>query len=116
MISHRSLKVAVENAKDRDFSGGENMKAAIVYQARIVAGLFEQEGVTFPEFLLWARLEQAHRMLSALRFSGRTVASIAYTAGFGDLSSFNRAFRKHYGMTPSDVRAAARRRRREPDS
>ncbi|RVC16943.1 AraC family transcriptional regulator, partial [Mesorhizobium sp. M7A.F.Ca.AU.002.02.1.1] len=27
--------------------------------------------------------------------------------GFNDLSYFNRAFRRRYGATPSDVRAAA---------
>jgi AraC-like DNA-binding protein len=40
----------------------------------------------------------------------RSIASIAYHAGFGDLSYFNRVFRKRYGMTPSDARAAARQR------
>lgn len=30
--------------------------------------------------------------------------SIAFDAGFGDLSTFNCAFRRHFGATPSDVR------------
>jgi transcriptional regulator GlxA family with amidase domain len=47
---------------------------------RFVSKLFEQEGITFSEFLLSARLEQAHWMLSDPQFNGRTVASIAYTA------------------------------------
>jgi AraC-like DNA-binding protein len=34
---------------------------------------------------------------------------VAYEAGFGDLSYFNRTFRRRYGATPSDVREAARR-------
>jgi AraC-like DNA-binding protein len=33
-------------------------------------------------------------------------------AGFGDLSTFNREFRRRYGATPSDVRAAAHERGR----
>lgn len=33
-----------------------------------------------------------------------TVSSIAYEAGFGDLSHFNRCFRRHYGLTPREVR------------
>ncbi|MGA2057754.1 MAG: AraC family transcriptional regulator [Bradyrhizobium sp.] len=32
------------------------------------------------------------------------VADIAQSCGFGDLSYFNRAFRRRYGMTPSDTR------------
>jgi AraC-like DNA-binding protein len=35
------------------------------------------------------------------------VSSIALDAGFGDISYFNRAFRRRYGATPSDVRAQA---------
>jgi len=34
---------------------------------------------------------------------------VAFDAGFGDLSYFNRVFRRRFGATPSDVRAAARR-------
>jgi AraC-like DNA-binding protein len=44
-------------------------------------------------------------MLADPRFSDRTVGSLASEAGFGDLSYFNRSFRRVYGMTPSDVRA-----------
>jgi AraC-like DNA-binding protein len=33
-----------------------------------------------------------------------TISAIAFDAGFGDLSYFNRAFRRHYGETPSAVR------------
>jgi AraC-like DNA-binding protein len=91
--------------------------AAVAARHRIsprhLGRLFEREGITFSGFLLSARLEQAHLMLSDKQFNGCTVASIAYAAGFGDLSYFNRAFRKRYGMTPSDVREAARRGRRE---
>jgi AraC-like DNA-binding protein len=32
----------------------------------------------------------------------------AFAAGFGDVSYFYRAFRRRYGMLPSDVRAQAR--------
>jgi AraC-like DNA-binding protein len=76
--------------------------------------LFEPEGITFSEFLLSARLDRARRMLADPGSGERTIASIAYHAGFGDLSYFNRTFRKRYGMTPSEARVAARRDRGEP--
>jgi len=46
-------------------------------------------------------------MLTDQRWSDRTVSSVAFDAGFGDLSYFNRAFRRRYGATPSDIRKKA---------
>jgi AraC-like DNA-binding protein len=76
---------------------------------RQVQRLFETEGTTFSEFMLGQRLIRAHRMLVNPRFADRAVSVVAYEAGFGDLSYFNRTFRRRYGAAPSDVRAAARR-------
>ena len=76
---------------------------------RHVQMLFESEGTTFSQFLLDQRLASARRMLSNPLLAGRTISTIAYDAGFGDLSHFNRAFRRRYGETPSDVRARSRR-------
>jgi AraC-like DNA-binding protein len=77
---------------------------------RYVQMLFESEGTTFSRFLIDQRLARAHRMLSDPRLAERTISVVAYEAGFGDLSHFNRAFRGRYGETPSDVRSSARRR------
>jgi AraC-like DNA-binding protein len=71
---------------------------------RHVQMLFESEGTMFSRFLLDQRLACAHRMLSNPLLADRTISTIAYEAGFGDLSHFNRAFRRRYGETPSDVR------------
>jgi AraC-like DNA-binding protein len=76
---------------------------------RYVQMLFEGEGLTFSQFLLDQRLNRAHRMLSDPGAAGRSITTIAYDAGFGDVSYFNRAFRRRYGESPSDVRASARR-------
>jgi AraC-like DNA-binding protein len=45
--------------------------------------------ITFAEFLRSQRLALAYRILSDTRFAERSVSSIAYEAGFGDLSNFN---------------------------
>jgi len=74
--------------------------------------LLEAEGITFSEFVLRQRLIRAHRLLADPRLLDRSISTVAYDVGFGDLSYFNRTFRKLYGATPSDVRAAARRERR----
>jgi len=77
-----------------------------------VRKLFEGDGTTFTEFILTQRLTRAHRMLGDPRFAGSTISAIAYDVGFADLSYFNRVFRRCYGITPSDVRANARREKR----
>jgi len=74
-----------------------------------VRKLFDSEGTSFTRFVLGERLARAHRLLSDPRLADRTIAALALEAGFGDLSYFNRAFRRRYGASPSDVRAAARR-------
>lgn len=76
---------------------------------RYIQQLFETEGTTFTEFLRNGRLELAFRRLDE-GVTGESVAEIAFECGFADLSNFNRAFRRRYGVTPSDVRADAMRK------
>jgi len=66
--------------------------------------LFESEGTSFSEFVLTRRLVRANRVLTDQRFADRTIASIAFACGFGDLSYFNRTFKRLYGASPSDIR------------
>jgi len=77
---------------------------------RYVQMLFEQEGTTFSQYVIGQRLTRAYRMLTDPRFADRSITSVAFDAGFGDLSYFNRAFRRCYGGTPSEIRAEAARR------
>jgi AraC-like DNA-binding protein len=72
---------------------------------RYLQRLFEADGKTFSSFLTEQRLKRAHRMLREPDFAERPVSSIAYDVGFGDLSYFNRCFRRAYGATPSNVRS-----------
>jgi AraC-like DNA-binding protein len=74
--------------------------------ARYVQLLFENEGTTLTEFVRNARLKRAYRMLIDPCLADRTISAIAFDTGFSDLSYFNRVFRRRFGETPSDVRAA----------
>jgi AraC-like DNA-binding protein len=94
---------------------GDLSVAAVAARHRITPRylhkLFENEGLTFSAFVLGQRLVRAHRMLSDPRFADRTISSVAYGVGFGDLSYFNRAFRRQYAGTPTEIREAAVRGR-----
>jgi AraC-like DNA-binding protein len=63
------------------------------------------EGTTFTEYVLSQRIVRARRMLTDPRLAGEKISTVAYDCGFADLSYFNRAFRRHCGAAPSDVRA-----------
>jgi AraC family transcriptional regulator len=58
-------------------------------------------GMTPYQFVLTIRIRRA-----ALRLvrTSETVASIAFDAGFGDLSTFNKRFRELFGVSPSAYR------------
>ena len=72
--------------------------------ARYLHKLFEDEEITYSRFVLDRRLALAYRTLRQPRSATWTISSIAYDAGFGDLSYFNRTFRRRYGETPTSVR------------
>jgi len=72
-----------------------------------VRALFNKEGTTFGDYLLEQRLDYVHRKLGDPRYADYQISDIVFEAGFGDLSYFNRTFRRRYGMTPSDVREGA---------
>ena len=69
--------------------------------------LFESEGTTYSAYVLAQRQARVHRKLSDPRFNARTISSLAFDAGFRDLSHFNHAFKRRYGVTPTDVRRKA---------
>jgi AraC-like DNA-binding protein len=101
----RAIKADIaKNLTSRDLSL-DTVAARHGITSRYVSMLFDGDATTFSEFVVAQRLHRAHRMLTDPRFSDRTVSSLASDSGFGDLSYFNRCFRRRYGATPSDVRA-----------
>lgn len=113
---HRGLRAARLRAIKTDIA--DNLSGAVSAGAiaarhrvtpRYVHKLFESEGMTLSRYVLQRRLACVHRLLSDPRHGATPIATLAYSAGFGDLSTFNREFRQRYGGTPSDVRQAARR-------
>lgn len=70
--------------------------------------LFNRDGMTCRNFVLNQRLEHAYRRLVDPRHANKRISAIAFESGFGDLSYFNRSFRQHYDMTPSEARAIGR--------
>jgi AraC-like DNA-binding protein len=75
---------------------------------RYVHLLFEQTGMSFSRFVNEERLKRAMAMLLDPACAEMKVGEIAFAVGFGELTTFNRAFRRRYGDTPSAVRRGRR--------
>lgn len=75
---------------------------------RYVQRLFESAGTTFTDYVLAQRLAFAYQRLTDPLHADVKISTIALDAGFGDLSYFNRTFRRRYGVAPSELRATVR--------
>lgn len=75
--------------------------------ARYVQRLFEREGTSFGQYLRDLRLDFVRAQIEA--GDDRTISTIAFDIGFGDLSHFNKGFRQRFGATPTEIRAQALR-------
>lgn len=100
------LSAIAARAGDPAF-GVEAAAATLGVTARYVQQVLAETGATFSEHLSDQRLRTAWQLLTDPRGRGEKIATVAFECGFGDLSTFNRAFRRRFGETPMAVRGAA---------
>jgi AraC-like DNA-binding protein len=98
----------LRNLLNRDLSTAD-VCAQHGISPRYLRMLFAAEQTTFSDFVLDRRLALARRRLRDPARLGQTIGTVALKCGFGDLSYFNRVFRRHFGMTPSEARVEAYR-------
>jgi AraC-like DNA-binding protein len=77
------------------------------WSVRTVQAAFAAEGLSFSDWLAAERLELARAMLADPGWEARSIAHVAYAAGFAEASTFHRAFRRRFGITPGSARSAA---------
>lgn len=61
----------------------------------------EKEGKNFFDFINAFRVEEFKRLIAIPTNQQYTLLALAYDCGFNSKSSFNRSFKKHAGLTPS---------------
>jgi AraC-like DNA-binding protein len=84
-----------------------DIASAVNISTRYLHKLFEEEHRTVSLYIRERRLEQARRALLDSRLEDRSISTIAYGCGFGDLSGFNRAFKDAFAVTPKEIRSAS---------
>lgn len=104
-----AVKADIETRLERRDLSIETIASLYGVSARSIQKLFESEERTFSEYVLERRLERAWYRLIASDDPGLTISSVAFEVGFGDLSYFNRSFRKRFGQSPSQVKSNAAR-------
>jgi len=60
-------------------------------------------GITFTDWLRQVRIEKAMELMKSRDFA---ITEVAYEVGFGDLRTFERAFKKHTRRTPREFRTS----------
>jgi len=76
--------------------------------SRYVRALFYDEGTSFTDYLMAARLDYVRALLLDPLHRDMNIAMIAMMAGFGDISWFNQVFRRRFQATPSHIREGGR--------
>jgi AraC-like DNA-binding protein len=75
--------------------------------SRTVQHMLAKAGESFSQIVMAARLRRARVYLLDPIYADLPVADIAFRCGFLDVSSFYRAFRAAYGITPKSLREQA---------
>jgi len=107
MVRIREIMARLQLHRDQQLSL-KALARRVGLSAREVSRLINDvEGLHFFDFVNEYRTQRAADLLTDPTWADRSILEIAYDAGFNSKSSFNAAFRKHQGVTPSSVRRAA---------
>lgn len=109
MMFFKEIKALLE--KNKLFLYNELSLASISketgYSPKLISSVINQHAKkNFNDFVNHYRIEEAKKLLKLPDSNKYTIASIAFDSGFNSLSSFNSAFKKIEGSTPSQFRKA----------
>lgn len=85
----------------------EELKVSLHHLSQVING---QLGQNFSDFINRYRIEEMKRRLTAPSYSHLKIEEIAFDTGFNSKSTFQAAFKKFTGMTPSEYRKKATER------
>jgi AraC-like DNA-binding protein len=97
----------IERHSAEELSLGKVARAANTSANYFSEKFKEATGTNFVKYVARKRFEKAEVLL---RNAELRISEIAFAVGFQSLSQFNRVFKKFAGKSPTEYRAAARRR------
>lgn len=104
-LHHARLRDAVANRlADPDLSP-ERLSSEVGLSRSYIHAIMADAGTTLGRLILSMRLEKARDMLADRSMRGRSIADIAFSAGFQDPAHFSRRFSEAYGCAPRAFRA-----------
>ncbi|PBI91902.1 Transcriptional activator NphR [Rhodococcus erythropolis] len=95
-----------ENAHDPNLTGAV-VARRLGWSLRHVQAQLQRIGTSPSDLIREERLALARLRLQDRGWSHQSVTQVAYSSGFGDLSTFSNAYRRSFGERPSDTRSAA---------
>lgn len=101
-LMERIMKVVNENMGDSDFNVEKMCDEVGVSRTQLHRKLKEMTGVPTSEFLRNIRLNEAARLIREHKIN---ITQVSYMVGFANNSHFSTAFKKYFGMSPTEYAA-----------
>ena len=101
-LMERIMKVVNENLSDSDFNVEKMCDEVGVSRTQLHRKLKEMTGVPTSEFLRNIRLNEAARLIKEHKIN---ITQVSYMVGFANNSHFSTAFKKYFGMSPTEYAA-----------
>ncbi len=101
----KRLHQYVEQSYSEQISLGKAASIAALERSYFSSYFHAKVGITFTDWLQQVRVKKAMEVIRASDFS---ITEVAYEVGFGDLRTFERAFKQHTRMTPMEFKKSAR--------
>jgi AraC-like DNA-binding protein len=103
-ILERAQEFIEEHIQEEDLNPAR-IAQGIGISARYLSEIFAAEGTSPMRWVRQRRLELCRMELERQTGGQQLICEIAYSVGFTNVSSFNRAFKAHFGSSPRDFLA-----------
>ncbi len=98
-LMERVMRTINDNIQDPDFGVDKLASEVGLSRTQLHRKMKEITGVSTGEFIRNLRLKQAARLICEGKIN---IAQAAFAVGFNNQTYFSTAFKKHYGMTPTE--------------